>query len=153
MEHRKIDTSLWINELSEILKADKNVPLNVTGNSMLPFLKENRDKVILTKFASPAKKGDILLLKRPDGSYILHRATKVIDNKIWLTGDFQSVTEGPFDDSLVIAKVIKVRRNNKWYNKNSHLWQFYSKIWIRTVKYRKYLTSIYLSIKNAGSNK
>ena len=42
-----------------ILEEGKEVPLVVTGNSMMPFLIDRRDQVLIKRIERPLKKGDI----------------------------------------------------------------------------------------------
>lgn len=128
MKKRLIDTEIWMNEISDMIKSGYEVPLNVTGNSMLPFLRHDRDRVILSDFKGCAEKGDILLYKRPDGQFILHRVIKAENDKFWFSGDIQNVAEGPVNIDAVIAKVIKAERNGKWILLGDKNWNFYAEL-------------------------
>lgn len=143
MAIRLVDTQMWINEIADILQTGNEAPLSVTGNSMMPFLRHSRDQVLLKAFSSPAKKGDILLYKRKSGQYVLHRVVKCEQNKLWFAGDIQSIVEGPIDDSCVIAKVTKARRNGKWIQNGDLCWNFFEKVWIRTLPFRHIIVKLY----------
>ena len=56
-----------------LLSYGEQVPLVITGNSMYPFLRHGRDTVYLQKVQRPLKKGDMVLYRRKNGQYILHR--------------------------------------------------------------------------------
>lgn len=144
MDVRLVDTEIWINEIAAILNEGKQAPLNVTGNSMLPFLKHGRDRVLLEAFVSPAKTGDILLYRRSNGLFVLHRVVKCDGNKLWFAGDIQSVVEGPLDESCVIGKVIKACRNGKWIESGDFEWDFFEKAWIKTLPRRHLLVKAHL---------
>lgn len=146
MEKRYIDTELWINELMEIVRSGKTVPLDVTGNSMLPFLKGGRDRVILTAFSSPAKVGDILLYKRKNGDFVLHRVIDINNDGLFFAGDIHSVIEGPVSESDVIARVTSARRNGQLIRSGSKQWSFFEKKWIKTLKYRKYFSRLIFAL-------
>ena len=49
---------------------------------MFPLLKDNRDSFKLEKITSKPKKKDIVLYKRDNGQYVLHRIIKEKDNEI-----------------------------------------------------------------------
>lgn len=51
--------------------------LTVTGFSMMPMLRHRRDMVWLTRLEREPRKGDLLLYRRPDGRYVLHRVVRV----------------------------------------------------------------------------
>lgn len=147
MKTRLVDTEMWLSEIEDIVKSGHEVSLNVTGESMAPFLRHARDKVMLAPFTSPAQIGDILLYKRKSGEYILHRVVKCDGKKLWLAGDAQKVVEGPLDDECVIAKVTKANRKGKWISKGDSEWDFFEKRWIKTVPYRDKLLKIRNIIK------
>ena len=74
----------------------------VFGSSMAPFLIHGRDAVRLVKCTHPPKRGEIVLFRRLDGQYVLHR----------------------------VCRVIAVRRKGKWYGRNSALWRFFTTVWL-----------------------
>ena len=74
-------------ELSPVLEAcleqGQEVVLTVTGNSMAPFLRHGRDRVVLVKAADPAalQPGDIPLFRRTNGRFVLHRIVERDDGE------------------------------------------------------------------------
>lgn len=60
---------------NEIQKNGFLVYTNV-GDSMMPLLREHRDLIVISRITEPLKKNDVVLFKRPDGSYALHRIVK-----------------------------------------------------------------------------
>lgn len=89
------------------------------GTSMLPLLREGRDLVKLTKpmFLKP---GDVVLFKRRETEYVLHRIVKILDNKIYIRGDNCIQTE-TVDAGNIIAKMECVYRKGKYYSSNSSM--------------------------------
>ena len=71
------------------------LPLLVTGNSMVPFLLNRRSTVFLVREPDYVPRvGDIILCRRIDGAYILHRIHKIRkDGVLILNGDAQRWTE------------------------------------------------------------
>lgn len=71
-----------MSELSELLldglSRGQEVTLPVTGVSMLPFLRPQRDAAVLIA-ADPAalRRGDVALFRRDNGQYVLHRVHAV----------------------------------------------------------------------------
>ena len=45
----------------------------ITGDSMRPILRENRDVAIVDSVRGVLSPNDVVLYKRPDGQYVLHR--------------------------------------------------------------------------------
>jgi len=53
---RKVDTGEYMKIIRSLLEEGKEVPLVVTGNSMLPFLVDGRDQVLIKRGKSSAAK-------------------------------------------------------------------------------------------------
>ena len=56
-------------------RLEATVVLTVTGGSMLPLLAGGRDRVTLGPVPERLRRGEVLLYRRTDGSYVLHRLT------------------------------------------------------------------------------
>ena len=134
-------------QLPSLLKEVKAVPLVISGNSMLPFLIHKRDTVYLSEIKGELKKGDIVLYKRNDGSYILHRIYKVEGNFFQLIGDAQPIIEKGIRREQIIAKVTEIKRKGKLINEKSLFWKFFQKIWLNIIPLRAVLIKIYSLIK------
>lgn len=70
------------------------------GRSMLPFLKENRNRVVVVEPKKPIKKYDIVLYKH-EGVYVLHRVIKIKGDTLTICGDNSLVTETKTRDEIV----------------------------------------------------
>lgn len=70
-------------ELAEILELQLSkggrAALTVTGSSMAPMLHNRRDRVWLTRLTRDPKKGDVILYRRKNGQYVLHRVIQSED--------------------------------------------------------------------------
>ncbi|MBE6730158.1 MAG: hypothetical protein E7564_00535 [Ruminococcaceae bacterium] len=134
-------------KLEALINEVQAVPLVISGNSMLPFLIHGRDTVYLSKVDSSLKKGDIVLYKRDDGSYILHRIYKAEENLFQLIGDAQPVIEKGIRRNQIIAKVTQIKRKGKLIKEKNLFWKFFQKIWINIIPLRAGLIKIYSSVK------
>ena len=69
-----LDSGQVEERLAPLLRAGAEVPLVVTGSSMVPFLRDRRDTVYLkSPEYAPIRTGDILFFRRESGQWILHR--------------------------------------------------------------------------------
>ena len=95
MEHRVrvLPPEVLMEQLLGLLDSAEYVPLNISGSSMTPFLVHSRDTVYLSKVTRPPKKGDMILYRRDNGAYILHRIYRVTPDGYWLVGDAQILIE------------------------------------------------------------
>lgn len=130
-EVRCVKSKFMFPVIEEILDTRKRVRITVTGMSMYPFLRSNKDSVELERTnVSQIRLGDILLVLMEDGQYILHRVIRKKKNAFYLNGDAQKTLEGPVLAHQVIAKVVAVRRNEKNISCSSPIWKILSCLWI-----------------------
>lgn len=106
---------------------------------MLPFLSADRDYVYLEKPAKKLKKGDLVLFRRTNGDFVLHRIKRIKGDEFYLIGDRQYIVEGPVRCEQILAVAVGVKRKSKELTTKSPLWIFYSKIWINMVFLRPFL--------------
>jgi hypothetical protein len=88
----------------------KNFLLCPKGTSMLPTIKPDKDYVMLASCENLAKY-DIILFKRQNGSYALHRIVKIKDSSYTLCGDNQISFEKGIKKEQIIAKVTAIHKN------------------------------------------
>lgn len=132
--------------LLELMEETNCVPLVISGSSMTPFLVHGRDTVYLTKVQRPLKKGDMILYRRDNGSYILHRIFKATPNSFTLVGDAQTTLEYGIRQDQVLALVCAVQRKGKLLQPASFCWDFFQNVWIRIVPFRPLLRSCYCGL-------
>lgn len=83
----------------------------VKGTSMRPMLKDN-DSVTIEKVNNVIK-GDIILYRRDNGQFVLHRIIKVHDNLYDIVGDHQTGIEYNVRYDQLIGKVISYNKKGK----------------------------------------
>lgn len=83
----------------------------IKGSSMQPLF-HTGCRVMLMKI-DHIKKNDIIFYKREDGSFVLHRVVKILNNhKLKMIGDHQLNYE-IIDEALAFAKVYGYYKNDK----------------------------------------
>ena len=148
MEHkvRTIDPEELMPLLPQLLQQAQEVPLVISGNSMAPFLVHGRDTVYLSKLTGPLQRGDMILYRRKNGQYILHRIYRVREGKYDLIGDGQLVIELGICQEQILATVCAVRRKGKLLCKGNLCWEFYEHIWLALVPWRGRILRIYAGL-------
>ena len=126
-----------MDEYIPLIQQGLELPLTVTGSSMLPFLVPKRDAVLLCKPPEVLRRGDIVLFRRAGGEYILHRIWRVQPDGLYIIGDNQRTAEGPVKPCQVAAAVSGARRRGKIISPDSPVWWFYAKIWLRIIPFRR----------------
>jgi len=120
----------------------------VSGSSMTPFLAPGRDVVYLSTVSGPLRRGDMVLYRRDNGRYVLHRILQVSADSYTMIGDAQSVPESGIRREQIQAVVSAVRRKGKLLQKSSFWWVFFERIWICLVPIRPMIIGAYNIIKN-----
>lgn len=103
--------------------------LTVTGGSMLPMLRSRRDTVEL---AAPEElgSGDVILYRRENGSYILHRILSAKkDGSFLCSGDNQCEKETVYREQI-LAKAVAFYRGEKRYSVGHPGYQVYTRLWV-----------------------
>lgn len=134
-------------EYEKLLEQGAELPLTVSGGSMLPFLAPERDCVYLKALNKRPEVGDIVFYKRPNGQYVLHRLCRIEGDSLWLAGDAQDFVEGPVDIKCAFAYVTRVRRKGKEENPGTALWRFFAGPWLSTVGKRQKIMKIYGKVR------
>ena len=124
------------------------VPLAVSGSSMTPFLIPGRDTVYLSKVSSPLKRGDMVLYRRDNGRYVLHRILRTDGELYTMLGDAQTVPEPGIRSDQILAVVSAVRRKGRIQKPGSFWWFFFRTLWIRMVPLRPLAGRAYQVLKN-----
>ncbi len=127
MAAAKLETLLPLME--DEINSGGEVRFKPRGTSMLPFLMEGRDEVILVRPPERLKVGDIPFYRRTDGSFILHRVVAVgKDGSYTMCGDNQFRRERGIMPEQIIGVVKAVYRKGKYIPSESlffRLWGFF----------------------------
>lgn len=108
MDKRVLPNDILLGEVAAVLREGREVVISPTGNSMLPFIRDGRDRVVLRKQDDLAV-GDIVLMYT-GGRYILHRVIEIDGERVTLMGDgnLKSVEHGTRAE--VIGTVTEILR-------------------------------------------
>ena len=82
------------------------------GRSMLPFIREGRDSVVVVPVKTPLRKYDIILYVDRDGSHVMHRIIGVRDGEFTVRGDNCYFKESVAREN-VIGVAEKILKNGK----------------------------------------
>ena len=117
-------------------------PLQVTGYSMHPTFRDRKDTVMLRAFDGKLKKGDVILYRRDNGRYILHRVISSPKVDVFLcAGDNQYISERVCSRQ-VLAVVESFSRGKKTVHSGDFLYRLYVWAWIGLFPVRKPLLAL-----------
>lgn len=146
---RIVDNQEYMKVVRSVLEEGKEVPLVVTGNSMMPFLIDRRDQVLIRRIEKPLKKGDIAFFQRENGQYIMHRIhfirkdNRTGENQFYFIGDGQKNIEGPVKENQIFGVITEVLRKGKHLDEHTFTWKFFQNIWCYVIPFRMLLIRIY----------
>ena len=136
MDKRTVPNDILLGEVAAVLQEGREAILTPTGNSMLPFIRSGRDRVILRRQDSYAV-GDIVLAHF-GGRYILHRIVALDGDAVTLMGDgnLQGQEKGRADGIVgTVTAVIRPDGRRRVPGKG--------RVWRALKPVRRYLLAIY----------
>lgn len=98
--------------IEEKLKMGGEVAFKPNGTSMLPMLRPGKDSVIIKK-EDKILKNDVVLYKRENGQFVLHRIVGKRKDGYVMRGDNQWFFEKGVSKQMVIGKMVAFTRNNR----------------------------------------
>lgn len=123
--------------VQDLLLHKKLVKIKITGNSMYPFLRHGIDSIEIRQVNNEdLKKYDIVLIKKIDNRFVLHRIISLDSQNIFILGDAQLKTEGPFNYSQVIGVVSGIYRRNKYISTANWMYLKLVKYWMKLIPFR-----------------
>ena len=137
--------------IAERVSGGASVRFTVTGNSMFPLFANRRDQVTVTA-PTDIRKYDIVLHRRTDGTYILHRVIGRRGDVLTIAGDNETERETGVNISQVIAKVTGFTRKGRDVSVNNPLYRVYSRLWLAVFPARHIILAILLIVRRAFSH-
>ncbi|MBR6931800.1 MAG: S24/S26 family peptidase [Bacteroidales bacterium] len=111
-----VENEVFFTHVREMLDTGRRVTIPVKGYSMLPFIRGEKDLVILEKAGGDLSEGDIVLFyvgEEPHGRYILHRILSIDGNRVEIMGDGVVGSRERVARERIYAKVVSILRNGK----------------------------------------
>jgi len=137
-----LDTEKYLNAVCRMIAGGASqVPVPIRGDSMRPFLRSG-DFAFLKALDGPLRPGDIVLYRRENGEYVLHRIYKITsDGTLLMLGDAQ-LTGEPISPDQVLGKAAFVTRAGQKIFPGEFVWWFFAQPWRLLGKNRKYASKI-----------
>lgn len=132
-----VKSSVLFALIDELFKQDKHVTIAACGTSMYPFIRDGIDSIELRRGRyEEITRGDIALVLRKSGEYVLHRVIRKSADEFYIIGDNQNWIEGPLVPEQFIAVATSIFRKHRKIHCGSLLWRFMSHIWLGLIPYR-----------------
>lgn len=121
--------------IESVVEKGSEITVVISGNSMYPMLSHRRTKVTLAK-ATSYKKYDVILYKRTNGQYVLHRIIGKKNDACILAGDNETEKEFPIQNEQIIACVKAFERFGRKIYTNQIGYRVYTVIWCAVFPFR-----------------
>lgn len=126
--------------ITDIIEVGQSVRISVSGSSMSPFLHDSVDSVEMSKGEfSSISRGDIVLIRRTGGAYVMHRVYKKEKDCFYMVGDAQQWIEGPLFPEQLVAVVPSVWRKERHISCSNPCWKFLSRFWLLVLPVRHHI--------------
>ena len=127
-----------MNNIENIIK-EKGVYIGkIKGDSMMPLLRESKDRVMITRPEFPLKKYDVPVYRR-DGHLTMHRIIHIRKNKYIICGDNRVNLEYDVTDDKVIGILSGFWREEKYIDCKNIKYKLYSRYITWTFPIRKFI--------------
>lgn len=135
---------LWLNnvqffeEIDRMLQNGHSVTMRAKGNSMFPFIRSERDSVVLQKMKNMAV-GSIVLARLQNGSYVLHRVYQLEKEGMVLMGDGNLCATEHCRRNEVVGVVVKIIRDGRYVDCTSRKELLKAWMWRKLLPVRRAL--------------
>ena len=143
MKHIELDMKDLYVLIEESFKNNQSVIFKIRGTSMFPLLKDQKDSVKLEKIKTTPSKRDIVLYKRDNGQFVLHRIIKVKKGLFTMCGDNQYKKEKNIKEEQILGIVTSIIKNDKEIIlSKSKKYRLYSWFWCLNLFVRRVILKI-----------
>lgn len=147
-EIRKVKAVSLFPLISELFEHGQSSRIAVSGGSMYPFLRNGIDSVEFTKVGfEQLALGDIVLIQRTDGCYVMHRICRKKKDCFFMVGDAQQWIEGPLYPEQLLAVVTAIWRKDKRIACSNMWWLLLSGLWLYLRPFRYSILKVYRKIR------
>ena len=131
MNEYKVHLSEIWDLMQEQIENGGEVKFSPKGISMLPLIEEGRDSVILKKAPDRLNKYDVVLYRRANGNFVLHRVVGVKKDSYIMCGDNQFSYEKNVKPNSILAIMTGLYQGDKYISVSDTEYITYSKRIVR----------------------
>ncbi len=137
--------------IEEYLHTTGHLTYRNVGVSMLPLLRQGRDLFTLEAYrGSGLMVNDVILFKRSDGKYVLHRLIRILPDGTYETmGDNCVTSEKGIREENILGVMTSfdrkgktIRVDNRWYLLYVKVWRFLTPVRVRRKRIRNRVVRI-----------
>lgn len=134
---RNIPIETWHELVSRDI--DLSVNIQLYGNSMRPLIRYKRDLVTIRSVNRKLCSGDIVLFRRADGKYVVHRIIKCRGCWVQTLGDNCRTPDAPVTAENVIGLVTYVQRGKHRLHVDTSFGRIMGRVWSISLPVRNFV--------------
>ena len=123
------------------------VKIRITGHSMQPLIRRNRDFVTIQPLRRKALKGDIVLFRNVDGRYIVHRVRRVYDDGVQTMGDNRLSPDTKILEKDVLGLVTHIHRGSRTVFVDTRIWRLLGRLHMAAAPLRRAAAFVFGPLK------
>ena len=139
---RVVSNELLFSEVASAIREGNSVVIKPKGCSMLPFIRGERDEVVLVS-PDDVEIYDAVLAQLRTGVYVLHRVMEIREDSLVLMGDGNLQGKEQCRKEDVVAKVAEVIRDGHKHDCRAPRYRLMVRMWIRLMPVRRWILAIY----------
>lgn len=123
---------------ADILREQDHLRVEISGHSMQPLLKEGRNTVHIQYLTQAPERLDVVLFRRNDGAFVLHRIISVCGDSYTLCGDHQTIPESGITRQQIIGRMEGYYTGEHYHTCSGFFYRLYACLWTRSMPLRKF---------------
>mgnify|MGYP001744890503 FL=1 len=142
-KQKKIQSELFFAEVLDRIAAGKHPRLLPRGSSMRPFIRGDKDKIVLSQLTEASYAVGRIVLVHLDRGYLIHRITRIDGPVYTLRGDGNPYQREQCTRDQILAEVTVVIRGKREILLGSKLWKRYERFWPANDTLRRLFLALY----------
>lgn len=142
-----IPNQLFFAEVQAQIRQGKKVKIRVRGNSMLPFIRNNDEALLIPPTSEHIQKGTPVVALTDELGIVLHRIYHIEGNRITLLGDGNVNQFEHTSPDRIIATVSHYYRGKHTIKSNSWYMYLIGRLWMAAHPWRRKVLTLAWRIK------
>ena len=143
-----IPNQLFFAEVQAQIRQGKKVKIRVRGNSMLPFIRNNDEALLIPPTPEHIKKGTPVVAQTDELGIVLHRIYNIEGNRITLLGDGNVNQFEHTSPDRIIATVSHYYRGKHTFKLDSWYMYLIGRLWMAAHPWRRNVLVVASRIKH-----
>lgn len=122
---------------ADALREQGQLRLEISGSSMQPLLKAKKNTVHISYLTQDPQWLDVVLFRRGDGSFVLHRILSAGAETYTLCGDNQTKQEFGITRQQIVGRMEGYYTGERYHSCSAITYRLYARLWNRAMPVRR----------------